>query len=393
LQHSEVAVAANNVHVRFVNSEGTAFVRSRPLASVSINGSTQASDGQPIGGSIRFLGSSLEALPPRAALLRAVSTLAAQLDSLRTAPGQDRYNGPILFAGKAAAELFAEVFAPALVGRRPMGMGEQMAQMFERAGTRDESFTDRIGRRVLPEFLSVVDDPTTADYRGEPLLGGYAVDDDGVAGRRKVVVDAGILKSVLTTRTPVEGAGRSTGNRRGGGAGPSNLILQAARTLGDAELKAELLTLVKRRGLPYGVVIRELGSRRTIVPDDPMAMFMERAGGGGGGRPVLRAYRVYPDGREQLVRGGRLGDFDVQSFRDVVAASSTAVVHHRYVASGGDFPMPAMALAMMEDAGSWEMPAASYVVPSLLFEDVTLLKPPVEQPKPPLSPPPGDSAR
>jgi predicted Zn-dependent protease len=391
LDASRVTMTASHVRIRFLNSEGTTFVSSRPVLTVAATASTQATDGQPIGGSIRFVGRSVEALPSRDALVRAVRSLAAQLDSLQTAPVLERYNGPVLFEGRAAAELFAEVFAPAFVGRRPMQTGEPaMARMFDQGG-RDQSFTDKIGRRVLPDFLSVVDDPTTSAYRGESLLGAYTVDDDGVLGRRKTLVDAGILKSLLTTRTPVEGVQQSGGNRRGEGAAPSNVIVEVTRGVNDAELKAQLLAIVKRRGLPYGVIVRELGSRSAIRAEDPMSMFTAMRGRGAGGRPVFRAYRVYPDGGEQLVRGAQLDDLDAQSFKDIVAVSSTPVVYHRFASSMGSFPMPAM--WMMEENASWELPIASYVVPSLLFEDVTFVKPAVEQPKRPLSRPPGVSSR
>jgi TldD protein len=395
LDASSVSLEGSNVRTRFVNSEGTSYVASRPLVSISATASTRATDGQPLAGSFRFFARSTDALPSRESLAQAVRALAARLDSLRTAPVLERYNGPVLFEGRAAAELFAQVFAPALVGRRRMQSGEPgLAMMFDREDSRGESFTDKIGGRVLPAFLTVVDDPTTSALRGAPVLGGYSVDDEGVPGRRKTLVEAGILRTLLTTRTPVEAITQSSGNRRGGGAAPSNIIVEAARGMSDAELKAEFLTLVRRRGLPFGVLVRELGSATAATPDDPMSIMMGLRNRGGG-RGVFRAYRVYADGREELVRGARFTNVDAQSFRDVVAASSTATVHHRFATSSGSFAMGPMWL--MEELGGLGggsiLPVASYVVPSLLFEDVSFVKPAVEQPKPPLSPPPGNSLR
>src|SRR5205823_3153665 len=127
-----------------------------------------------------------------------------------------RYNGPVLFEGRAAAEIFAEEFAGGLAGqRKPVsGMGE-MEAIFERfpqfAGS---SFVGKIGARVLPDFLSVVDNPTLSVYGQEPLFGGYKVDDDGVLAHETRLVEGGILKTLLTARTPVEGVTHSTGNGR-----------------------------------------------------------------------------------------------------------------------------------------------------------------------------------
>ena len=107
------------------------------------------------------------------------------------------------------------------------------------------------------------------------------------------------------------------------------------------------------------------------------------------GRSVLLAYRVYPDGHEELVRGARLVDVGAQSFKDIVAVSSAETIYHRPALSAGNSPIPLEVLEEMgEDFGS-AMPLASYVVPSLLFEDLSLERALAEQPKPPLSAPPG----
>jgi predicted Zn-dependent protease len=387
-ERSSVSMTAGNVNIRLLNSEGTATVSSRPLVSVSASVSTQATDGEPLSIALHAYSRTMPTTASREQLVAALRIVALRLDSLRTAPVLERYSGPVLVDGRAAAELFAETFAPALLGHRPQDGQPDFTAMLAGSGRQVANFTDKIGSRVLPTFLSVIDDPTISELGGQPLFGSYRADDDGVPAQRKTLVDNGTMKRVLTTRVPVQGGLQSTGNRRGEGAAPSNLIVTSANGVTDAELKSRLLALVKQRGLEYGVILRELGGRG-LVPDDPMSYFSAMRNQSAG-RRVLFAYRVYPDGREQLVRSARLTDATAQSFKDVLAVSSTPTLYHR-AAIGGGFPFP-IELMDLGDAGG-SLPLASYVVPSMLFEDLTLTRDTGERPKPPLSSPPGSASR
>lgn len=375
---------------RYVNSEGTTYVTSRPLVMLSARVSTQAKDGTPLSGSFTLFARSVDSLPARDRLAREVKLLALRLDSLRAAPTLERYNGPILFEGRAAGELFAETFAPGLLARRPPAGDPEMVMFMRMAGRlRMAGFGDKIGARVMPDFLSVVDDPTAATHDGVPLLGGYKVDDEGVPGRRKRIVEGGVLRSLLSTRTPVEGAPRSTGNRRGGMAAPSNLIVEAGRGASERELRDRLMALVRRRGLPYGVIVRDLGEGGVAsMEDEAMVMVSMYRADRAAERSVLRAYRLYPDGREELVRTGHLTGMDAPAFKDIVAASRTGTVHHSAVQPSFDLPMwLGLGLA------TFSQPVSSYVVPSLLFEDVALTRPARQTPTLPLIPPPARAPR
>jgi predicted Zn-dependent protease len=386
LSHSSVSMAVSNSRSRLITSEGTTSVESRPLITISASASTQAVDGEPLQAGLHVFVRSMQSVPSRDQLRRDVRSFALRLDSLRSAPVLERYNGPVIIEGRAAGELFAEVFAPALSGRRRPEGGPDFAAMMEANGRGVTSFTEKLGSRVLPTFLSVLDDPTISERNGQPLFGNYRVDDDGVPGVRKTVVDNGALKLVLTTRTPVQGSSQSTGNHRGGGASPSNLIVTSTTAVSDPELKSKLLALVKQRGLEYGVVIRELGGA-SMIADDPMS-FISAMRGRGAGRRVLLAYRVYPDGREELVRGVRLSDVTAQSFKDILAVSSSETVLHRPAIGSSDLPFPVEMMEMMQDAGP-SVALASYVVPAMLFEDLSLTRDTGERPKLPLSGPPG----
>ena len=90
-------------------------------------------------------------------------------------------------------------------------------------------FVDKIGARVLPRSLDVRDDPTIDGNDAGPLLGGYAVDGDGVPAGPTPLIERGVLRTLLAGRNPIAGILQSTGNQRGEMLMPSNLLVTTER--------------------------------------------------------------------------------------------------------------------------------------------------------------------
>lgn len=329
LYQSMVSLGVSNTQIRYLNSEGTSYTRSRPLIELTASTSTQALDGMRLGDTAQFYGRSIGSFPTRDQLAAQIRDMGAKLQSLRQAPLFDRYNGPVLFEGRAAAELFSDEFAPALVAQRKLVTGDsQMDAIFERVFQRRASFADKRGARVLPDFLSVLDNPSISEYGNQQLFGGYKADDDGVPARETRLIEDGVLKTFLTARTPVDGVPHSTGNNRGGATIPSNLIVQTSHGLSQTELKDRFIELVKKRGLEYGIVVREIGSGSgATMEEQAMAMLSAMTGGGSKSKSVLLAYKVYPGGREELVRGAHLSGVSAESFKEIVAVSKSSNVY------------------------------------------------------------------
>ena len=390
LDASSIALAVATVSTRYVNSEGTTLATTQPLVMLTATASAHAPDGMPLGDRMSIVARSLGGLPAPDEIAARLRALALAIDSLMAAPVLDRYRGPILFEGRAAAELVSEDLAPALVAHRSVGTDvPELGEMIRHAMQGAAPFADRMGSRVLPDFMSVTDDPTLRSYGDEPLLGGYEADDEGVRGRRTVVVDHGILETLLTDRTPVAGVPHSTGNSRGPGVAPSNLLIDAAGGVSAAELRSRLMAMVTKRGLPFGIVVREMGDDASDMdgPGDSFSIGF-RPGREDAGRGILRAYRVYPDGCEELVRGARLQGADAEAFKDIAAASSAHVV---YDATAEQEDVAALRTAAY--FGGQAPPLVSYVVPSLLFGDMALVKETGDTEKPPLSAAPGAAPR
>lgn len=380
---SKVEALVTNTRTLYVNSEGTSYTRTRPRVRFSAVAATQAADGMLLEDFVAAYGRDVADLPPRDELAQRVGELGARLAALRDAELLDRYNGPVLFEGQAAAELFAQVFAPELIAqRRPVAGDERMARMAERSA--GAQWEDRLGARVLPRFLSVTDDPTRAELDGTALQATYKVDDEGVPARATAVIERGYLKTLLNGRAPIEGVERSTGNRRGAVV-PSNLIVAADRSLSAEELREELLQLVKDREAEFGVLVRRLGNHQLKATADLFGPRRFFSLGGEGQQtviePAVAAYKVYPDGREVLLRNVEISGLTAATFKEIVVAGDKPEVTSLPFAARVTDPLRQFSMRGFGGAA----PVASMAVPDLLFEQVVLKKPSGEIPKLPVA--------
>lgn len=272
IHRSSVEIQATNAYTRYLNSEGTEYTRAELGVGLIARAGTQAPDGMPLGDELAVYERSMSALPGEEQLALQIRDMGNRLVELRSAPLVERYNGPVLFEGEASAEIFGQALAPKLVAsRRPVTESPQFEMLTSRV---ESSLQDRLGARVLPDWASVTDDPTRQEQNGVPLLGGYSVDYDGVRAHKTVVVENGILKTLLLSRAPVRGIPHSTGNQRGFGVAPSNLFLTVQNGLTDAALKQKLLSLAQQRAKPYAIVVRRLRNPLLGDPREMMASAM-----------------------------------------------------------------------------------------------------------------------
>jgi hypothetical protein len=363
---SMVSFSASNSYIRFINSEGTSYTRREPRVTFNARASTQAADGTPLEDFVWIYARSPSGLPSQDELGSRVRTLGQELKELRAASEIENYNGPVLAEGDAAAQLFEWVFVPNLIGSRQPIMDSQMGMVMGRNAPQENPFLDKVGAKVLPDFLSVTDNATLADYKGVPLAGWCKVDEDGVPTREMKLVENGILKTLLTTRDPVRGFDHSSGSRHAGQAAPSNLFVTAENGLSEADLRARFLAMVKERNKEYGIVVRRMRNAQ---------------------HPVL-AWKVFADGHEELIRGTQFSGLNAAAFKDIVAASK-----EQNILTANRRPSANNSLAVFtggsalggEDESSVPVTLA---VPSLLFDDVTLHKTRGETPKPPVTPRP-----
>ncbi len=362
-----------------VNSEGTEVRVPDRTAYLRARGSAQASDGMTVRDAVVYQAFEASRLPNEAEMRRGIESMAQNLVALAHAPVGEDYSGPILFEGEAGPQVFAEILGRNLgLTRRPVGEGRGRASSVEIS-----ELDGRIGARVLPESFDVVDDPTQKEWRGKPLFGSYEVDREGVEPRPVRVIEKGILKDYLLTRQPVRGHNGSNGRARMPGSfgadtpGISNLFVRSTETMSPNDLKAKLLELINARGKPYGIIIRKMDFPSSASVAEVRRLLAADSGGRPVSIPIL-AYRVYPDGHEELIRGMRFRGFNTRSLKDIIAAGDDLTTFEFM-----DNPAP---FALM--GGSGYVANAAVIAPSVLIDDLELHPVEEEQPKLPVVPPP-----
>ena len=349
IQTSRVQLLMFNRQERYLNSEGSRFTRLQPRVSLRMTASAQAPDGMPLSDFVADYGDSLKDLP-YATVLSQARDLQAEIGLLQAAPIQDRYEGPVLFEGQAAAEVFSRHFAGGLSAVPPLvSSNDQLAQAFRQQWS---GMLDKVGLLVLPSFMDVADDATLTHEKESLLFGSYKVDEEGVTPRRTTLVEHGVLKTLLTSRAPVRGIAASTGNMREMGVAPSNLFVSSDQTSTPEELRKRLVESAKSSGYAYGIIVRRLS-----------------------GKTATLAYRIYPDGHEELVRNADVADLTSASFKHISAVSDQRTVYTETAQSKSASPLN------LNLAGGAQ-PLVSYVVPSMLFAELTIEKPSGESPKP-----------
>jgi predicted Zn-dependent protease len=281
----------------------------------------------------------------------------------------------VLFEARAAAPLLAEILGPALNGARPpISFSPVMEQLLTNLGGKSDWVT-RIGARVLPTDVTLVDDPTLADYQGQPLIGGYAVDEEGVRAQKVTLVKNGILKNELMSRRPGPDFGGSNGHGRAAflsDALPtmSNLLFTASDGIAPAELKKKFLDACRAEKLPYCIIVREMDnpSISLLHQEDFQELLASFGGGAGtGDRLPLVIYRVYPDdGREELIRGARLIGVNARALRGISAIGNDPFVFNYMQSQISGFAGTAFGAFGSAQNG---LPA-SVVAPSLLFDEL-----------------------
>jgi TldD protein len=366
--------------MRYVNSEGSIVTKRQALVQVVVQAATQAIDGVPASDVMYVNGRTVESLKEQK-LTERVQELASRLVAMRNVKREERYNGPVLFEGQAAGQLIQQVFAPAIIAARlPVSDTPQLETGFRQFISQmgGGSLADRIGSRVMPEWIDVADKPLESEAAGSILLGRSLVDDEAVKTHEVTIVERGILKSLLATRTPSAETTTTTGSAHTVGAAPTNIFVTARKALPKSELRKELLRLAKERGLDYAIVIRDVGLaglswvRRMGANFDPT---------GSGGMPGMQMYKIYPDGREELIRDLDFTTFSVAALKDIVAAGEDVSVNHS--------PFIPMMSAIMAFAGGGGAPGdtqhlVSCVTPSLLLDDVSLKRTSSAAPNPPV---------
>lgn len=305
--YSADARISANVETRwYVNSEGTEIRTSQPYYRLFISALTKAEDGMELPRYESFFSFTPDGLPDDDSILKVVEEMVLDLEALRMAPVVDPYTGPAILSGRASAVFFHEILGHRVEGHRQKE--EDDAQTFKKM----------VNRKVLPEIFSVVFDPTVRRIESMDLVGSYRFDNQGVKAQRVPVIENGVLKNFLMSRTPVEGFSRSNGHgRKQAGLSPvarqSNLFVEVSDPQSSQELERLLIGLVKKAGKSFGLYFEDVqGGFTSTGRSRPNAFNV---------LPVM-VYRIHSDGRKELVRGVDLIGTPLTTFSKIAAADN-----------------------------------------------------------------------
>jgi hypothetical protein len=379
LKSSGVELSAVQTAHYYMNSEGTEVRTPDNLIFVLARAEAQAPDGMVLHDAAVFQALNFDRMPAEPELRRGVTALAANLTALAAAPKGEEYSGPVLFEGQAGAQLFAEVLGGNLaLTRRPV------MEPGRNGYVPTSELEGRQGARILPESFDVVDDPTQKEWRGRALFGSYDVDREGVAPGPLSLVEKGVLKSFLLTRQPVpgflgsNGRARLPGNFGANGASIGNLFVRSTETTPVGDLKKKLIDMCRQRNKPYGVIVRKMDFPSSASVDEIRRLLSGAQGGSHAVSGPVLAYKVYSDGREELVRGLRFRSLNARSLKDITAAGDDS--------NAFDFLNNQAPLALI--GGASYVTAASVIAPSVLIDDVEMHPTEEENPKLPIVPAP-----
>jgi TldD protein len=354
IYHAAAILTASAETRWYVNTEGSQIQTSEPAWHLFVIAYTKANDGMELPLYESFFGFTEKDLPDDATVLKAVDKMIRDLEALRIAPLTDPYTGPAILSGRASGVFFHEIFGHRVEGHR------------QKLANEAQTFKKMVNEQVLPKDFSVYFDPTARRFAGTDLAGYYLYDNQGVKARRVDVVDNGVLKTFLMSRSPIEGFSQSNGHgRKQVGLSPvarqSNLIVEVAPSSVKPDLKTLLIDEVKKLGLPFGLYFEDIQGGFTFtgrtIPNAFNVM-------------PLVVYRIYPDGHEELVRGVDLIGTPLTTFSKIVAADKNVAVFNGICgAESGAVPVSA-------------------VSPGILVSQIEVQKKQKSQERPPILPAP-----
>ncbi|MEC9477063.1 MAG: metallopeptidase TldD-related protein [Planctomycetota bacterium] len=357
VRNSHVELKVRHQTNLFVNTEGSSIIESRSFWQLEAHLWYLSEKGDGIPWTVSHFVPSPDQLPDLATFKREIRSAAKLLAKIAVAPRIHSYSGPVLLDPVPAGLLVHEALGHRLEGNRLRASGEA------------RTFADSLGKKVLPDFLNLHDDPTlesSVDCRDQRkgLVGHYRFDDEGTPSSRAQLIKSGVLSGFLTGRMPVAKRHKSNGHSRShrheramSRMGVTILETDVARN--EQDLKQELIEQVKIQGAPYGIRIRNASGGETATEAYDFQAFLG---------DIDLASRIYPDGTEELVRGVNFIGTPLNAIHGILAAGDRQEVDNAWCgAESGFVPVttisPALLIRHLELQSKAETPYTQYCYP------------------------------
>lgn len=289
------------------SSEGSYIAQNMTYAHMHINARVRCEDGDVLPLYKSYFAFNPEDLPKKAELSKDIKLMMSQLEQLKSAPFAEPYTGPALLHARVAGVFFHEIFGHRIEGHRLKSESD------------GQTFKEKIDKKVLPKAINIFSDPSMTKYGDQDLIGHYKFDDEGVQAQKVKVVEGGVLKSFLMSRSPLENFSSSNGHGRSqAGLKPvsrqSNLIIESSEPLNEKKLRKMLIEECIEQGKEFGYYFVDVtgGFTRTDRYNTNSFNIM----------PTL-VYKIYVDKRpDELVRGVDLIGTPLTMFAEIYATGS-----------------------------------------------------------------------
>jgi len=329
LREGTVEVRAWDGRYYLATSSGTRLAQPEGYAVVYARADLLRPDGVLLDDHRQWVARSAEELPALEVIADEAEAMARGLRRRADAPVVDSYEGPVVFEGRAAADLLRYLLPPEICGTPPAPSPHQSYQQLIRSGP-------RLGRRLLPQGWTVQDDP----LRPLPgLAGGFAYDREGVPAQAVEPVRDGYVRDLLMSRVPRHDLQRSNGHARGSIQGswvarPSLWEVTPDRRLSERAFQRQVERALKASGAERVLVVRGLSlGRPGTLPRPTEAVWLRE------------------DGSETPVASLQFQRVDRRVLRDILAAGG-AQQTHAYLApwslrshADGDTGLPSVLIA------------------------------------------------
>jgi len=336
----------------FVSTEGARIVDRLPLWQILVNLELANEGGIAVPWCLSHFVKSPDELPTLKELKKEIRQAFVTMRAITNANTLRAYSGPVLLGPRPAGLLMHEALGHRLEGNRLLSSGE------------GQTFRDSLGESLLPEPITMYDDPTLREHDGQSLVGHYVYDDEGVPARSTRLVERGSIDGYLSTRSGIAKRHHSNGHARNEAferpiSRMGVTVVEAADPVDDAELKRRLIEEVKRRGLPFGIHVIDADSGETATKAYDFQAFLGQ---------IRVATKIYPDGREEYLRDVSFVGTPLNAIRGIVAAGARREVDNSYCgAESGAVPVsticPAFLVESLELQSSARTPQAPLTYP------------------------------
>ncbi len=368
-------IASSSVDLYFINgsfyyvtNEGTKIKFPGSIACLLVNANTQAEDGEPLKDHLLYYALTPDQLPPVEKIKQDVKQMANNLSARCKAPVmEDAYSGPVIFEGDAVAELFLQKLFGSnglIASREPVYAVERQEQ------GRINKFDNKINQRICTANITIKATPKLKSFNNVPLIGSFEIDAEGVVPKDELVmVDKGILKTLLNDRVPTPKVKESNGYCRltlGGGTQKAPGVINVSYNNGNSidSVRKNTLLEAEKDGLDHIYIVRKV---------EVSNMGMNQSGNSYEGRnlPISEPIAIYKvsvkTGEETLVRSALISEFPVTAFKYIAQGTKEQIVYNTLK---GSVPV-------------------SFIVPkALVFNDISIEKDRSTKPKLPIVPNP-----